>query len=267
MGWTVALGYRHPRFAGSRDDMTSYPTLPPTVLAKLRVLDTCSVSNAIERTRVRLRNEGFVHGTAECLLPRLKPAMLGYAVTAVVRTSAQPVRGGWYYDRIDWWKDFLTVPPPRVMVLKDADDVPALGAFVGAVHANIASALDCVGCVTNGAIRDVPALEALGFHAFAGGLSPSHAYAHVIEWGAEVEIGGVRIAPGDLVHGDLHGVQTIPIAIAPDLPAIVEDIDREERDLFALCRSNAFSIEALAEMFARFRVSPSELSPSRSSDK
>jgi regulator of RNase E activity RraA len=247
--------------------MTPYATLTPTVLAKLRVLDTCSVSNAIERTQVRLRNEGFVHGTAQCLLPRLKPAMLGYAVTAVVRTSAQPVRGGWYYDRIDWWKNFLAVPAPRVMVLQDADEVPALGAFVGAVHANIAAALDCVGCVTNGAIRDLTALEALGFHAFAAGLSPSHAYAHVIDWGAEVEVGGLRIAPGDLVHGDLHGVQTIPISIAPDLPAIVEDIDREERELFALCRSSAFSTDALAEMFARFRVSVSEPSPSRPSGK
>ncbi len=247
--------------------MTSLPTLTPTVLAKLRVLDTCSVSNAIERTQVRLRNEGFVHGTAECRLPRLKPAMLGYAVTAVVRTSGQPVRGGWYYDRIDWWKSFLSVPPPRVMVLQDTDDVPALGAFVGAVHANIAAALDCVGCVTNGAVRDLPALEALGFHAFAAALSPSHAYAHVIDWGAEVEIGGLRIAPGDLVHGDLHGVQTIPIAIASELPAIVEDIDRQERDMFALCRSNTFSTDALAETFARFRVSTPEPSPSRSSDK
>jgi len=245
--------------------MTSYATLAPTVLAKLRVLDTCSVSNAIERTQVRLRNEGFARGTTRCLLPRLKPSMLGYAVTAVVRTSAQPVRGGWYYDRIDWWKNFLAVPPPRVMVLQDADEVPAFGAFVGAVHANIAAALDCVGCVTNGAIRDLPALEALGFYAFAAALSPSHAYAHVIEWGAEVEVGGLRISPGELVHGDLHGVQTIPISIAPELPAIVEGIDREERELFALCRSSAFSIDALAEMFTRFRVSASEPTPSRPS--
>ncbi len=247
--------------------MTTSSALTPAELARLRVLDTCSVANAIERTNVRLRNEGFIHDAVRCLLPTLKPTMLGYAVTATVRTSSQPVRGGWYYDRADWWKNFLSVPAPRVMVLKDIDDVPALGAFVGAVHANIAAALQCVGCVTNGAIRDLPALEALGFHAFAGGLSPSHAYAHVIEWGIPVEIGGLRIDPGDLVHGDLHGVQTVPLGVASDLPRIVEEIDRQERELFALCRSKEFSTDALAEMLARARVSPVDARTAPSSDQ
>jgi len=247
--------------------MTPSSTLSPTLLAHLRMLDTCSVSNAIERTNVRLRNEGFVHGTARCLLPRLRPSMLGYAVTAVVRTSTQPISGGWYYDQADWWKHFLTVPSPRVMVLQDADDTPALGAFVGAVHASIAAALDCVGCVTNGAVRDLPELEALGFHAFGAGLSPSHAYAHVIEWGAAVEIGGLRILPGDLVHGDLHGVQTIPIDVAHQLPAIVESIDRQERELFAFCRSSDFSADALGELCERMQISPTARGSSRSSDQ
>ena len=239
--------------------------LSPADFARLKALDTCSVANAIERTRVRLRNEGFVHGTARCLLPKLHPPMLGYAVTGVIRTSSQPVRGGWYYDRIDWWRHFLAVPAPRVMVLCDADEVPAFGAFVGSVHAHIALALDCVGCVTNGAVRDLPQLEGLGFHVFAGGLSPSHAYAHVVEWGGEVQIGGLRIAPGDLVHGDVHGVQTVPLPVAAQLPEIVEDLDRQERELFALCQSRGFSLDELAKSFDRARESLSALEPSRSS--
>jgi len=179
--------------------------------------------------------------------------MLGYAVTGVVRSAAQPVGGGWYYDRIDWWEHFLSVPPPRVMVLQDVDETPGFGAFVGAVHANIAAALECVGCVTNGAIRDLPAIEALGFHVFAGGLSPSHAYAHIVEWGRDVEIGGQRFAPGDLVHGDVHGVQTIPLDVAARVPAIVEELEAQERDLFALCRSRDFTLQALSEAFDRLR--------------
>ena len=243
--------------------MSSAALLSSAEFARLRRLDTCSVSNAIERTNVRLRNEGFVRDTAQCLLPRLGEPMLGYAVTGVVRSASQPVGGGWYYDRIDWWKHFLSVPAPRVMVLQDADDPPGFGAFVGAVHANIAAALECIGCVTNGAVRDLPAIEVLGFHVFAARLSPSHAYAHVVEWGRDVEIGGQRFASGDLVHGDLHGVQTVPLAVATRVPAIVEELEVRERELFALCKSPEFSVQALSDAFDRLRKSPVDPGPAR----
>lgn len=211
---------------------------------RLKRLDTCTVSNVVERLNVRLRNEGFVHDSVRCMFPKLPP-MLGYAVTATIRSSTQPIKGGWYYDRVDWWRSFLAVPAPRVIVLQDVDRIPAFGAFIGEIHANIAAALQCVGCVTNGAVRDLPAIEPLGFQLFAGGLSPSHAYAHVVEWGQPVEIGGLKIEQGDLVHGDCHGVHTIPIAVAADVPAIAADLEARERRLIEACRAPGFSIDTL----------------------
>src|SRR5579862_4778935 len=139
-------------------------------LERLRRLDTCSVSNAIERFDVRPRNEGFVHGTARCLFPNLPP-MLGYAVTGRIRTSSLPVSAGWYHDHIGWWTSFQSTPSPRVMVLEDIDPVSGFGAFVGEIHVHIAMALSCVGCVTNGAVRDLVPIEELGFQLFADGVS------------------------------------------------------------------------------------------------
>src|ERR1022692_1297523 len=106
--------------------------LAPADFEKLRSLDTPTVSNAIESFEVRLRNEGFVHTTARCMFPRLA-VMLGYAVTARIRSSAPPMAGRCYYDRMDFWKHVLTVPPPRVLVLRDIDPNPGLGAFVGEI--------------------------------------------------------------------------------------------------------------------------------------
>ncbi len=240
--------------------------LAPADFLRLKMLDTCSASNAIERFDVRPRNEGFVHGTARCLFPALPP-MLGYAVTGRVRSSNQPIAGGWYYDQIAWWKYFLSVPEPRVMVLQDVDETPAFGAFVGEIHANIAAALNCVGCVTNGAVRDLTPVEALGFQLFAAAVSPSHAYAHIVEWGQPVEIGGLRLSPGDLVHGDRHGVHTIPLAIAAQVPRVVSELEREERELIALCRSSNFSIQALADMFDQIRTSSATPGVPPSADK
>ncbi len=221
---------------------------------RLKRLDAPTVANAIERLNVRLRNEGFIHDAVRCLFPRLPP-MLGYAVTGTIRSSSQPIAGGWYYDRLDWWKSFLDVPAPRVMVLQDVDRVPAFGAFVGEIHANIAAAFNCVGCVTDGAVRDLPDIERLGFQLFAAGVSPSHAYAHVVEWGDPVEIGGLRIQSGDLVQGDCHGVQLIPLDIAAAVPDVAEELRRDEQTIIAACQGPRFSVEALAGAFEQIRRS------------
>jgi len=147
---------------------------------------------------------------------------------------------------MDWWNYVASLPEPRVMVLQDVDPKPALGAFVGVVHAAIGLALRCVGCVTNGAVRDLPAVEALGFHLFAGSLAVSHSYAHIIEFGEPVDIGGLKIRPGDLVHGDRHGVLTIPAEIAAAIPVEAAKMLAEERELTEFCASPEFSLEELA---------------------
>jgi 4-hydroxy-4-methyl-2-oxoglutarate aldolase len=240
--------------------------LAPADFDRLRTLDTCTASNAIERLDVRPRNEGFVHGTARCLFPALPPT-LGYAVTARIRSSAQPISGGWYYDLIEWWRYFQTVPSPRLMVLQDVDQVPGFGAFVGEIHANIATALNCTACVTNGAVRDLAPIEALGFQLFADGVSPSHAYAHIVDWGRPVEIGGLKINPGDLVHGDRHGVHTVPLSVAAEIPRVASELGRQERELIGLCQSSRFSVEALSDMFDRLRATRQASGTLPSSDK
>jgi regulator of RNase E activity RraA len=225
--------------------MTPKSVLSADDFEKIRSLDTCTVSNAIERFKVRLRNEGFVQGSVHCQFPGFQP-MLGYAVPARARCSNPPMAGRCYYDRMDWWEYVLTIPEPRVIVLQDVDRQPGIGAFVGEIHAQIGLALHCVGCVTNGAVRDLPAVEKAGFHLFAGSVAVSHSYAHIVDFGEPVEIGGLKIHPGDLVQGDRHGVHTIPNEIASEIPKVAAGLVTEERALIELCRSPGFSLTELA---------------------
>jgi 4-hydroxy-4-methyl-2-oxoglutarate aldolase len=232
--------------------MSGSQPLSQAVFDQLAGLDTPTVSNAIERLDPRPRNEGFVHGTARCVFPD-RPPMLGYAATAKVRTSTQPVTGRCYHDHLEFWSYVESLPAPRVIVLQDVDSIPGLGAFFGELHAAIASALQSVGCVTNGAVRDLPAIDARSFQLFAGNLSPSHAYAHIVKPDGPVEIGGLTIRPGDLVHGDRHGLLVIPLAIAADVPVMAGRILDEERELIEFCASPRFSIKALGAVLARIR--------------
>lgn len=218
--------------------------LTPAHLESLRRLDACTLANAIETFHERLRNEGFVDHTVRCIFPRLHP-MVGYAATIRIRGSAPPTVDGPYADRTDWWDYILSVPAPRVVVVQDVATRPGLGSLVGAVHMNILKALGCAGVVTNGSVRDIPASESAGFPLFAGSVSVSHAYVHIVEIGKPVKIGGLKIQSGDLLHGDLHGVQSIPLDIAGRIPRVAAQIAAKEQALIALCRSDEFSLEKL----------------------
>lgn len=230
--------------------MTAIPTLSKAEFELLRKLDTCSVSNAIERFNLRLRNEGFISGAVRCHFPQFQP-MLGYAVTARIQASSTPIAGGHYHDNMDWWNHVDSVPEPRVMVMEDIDGVPGRGAMVGEVHAAIAQAFHCVGNVTNGAVRDLAAVESRKFHLFSASVVVSHAYAHMVEIGAPVKIDGLTIAPGDLVHGDRNGVHTIPLSIASELPKLVAEIANDEQALIEFCRSPLFSLKELSQRLQR----------------
>lgn len=224
--------------------------LTPDQYEGLRRLDTCTVSNAIETFEVRLRNEGFTDSTVRCMFPR-SASMVGNAVTAKIRCSGPPVEGHAYLERTDWWNAILAVPPPRVIVIEDIDKIPGRGALLGEVHANILAALDCAGAVTNGAVRDLPAVEAMGFYFFAHNAAVSHSYVHIVSIGEPVVVGGLKVRTGDLLLGDCHGVLSVPRDLATEIPTAVERIRERERKIIGLCRAPNFSLEKLRRLVSQ----------------
>jgi 4-hydroxy-4-methyl-2-oxoglutarate aldolase len=218
--------------------------LAPALLEPYRRLSTCVVASAIETFQVRLSNTGFANSSVRCMFPS-RPPVVGYAATARIRTSSPPMEGHGYYFRTEWWNDIVRIPAPRIIVVEDLDSPPGLGAFIGEVHASILQALGCVSLVTNGSVRDLPEIRASGFQLFAGNVSVSHGYAHVFDFGGTVQVGGLKVSPGDLVQGDVHGVQTIPLEIAGKIPDRAEEILKRRQYFIGLCRSADFSLERL----------------------
>lgn len=219
------------------------------VLDALRAIDTCVVSNAIETFELRLRNTGFADARIRCMFDDLPP-VVGYAATARLRSGDPPVSGGAYHDRGDWWNSILQVPAPRIVVLEDMDKPPGVGAFLGDMHAAILNALGCVGYVTDGAVRELPRVRALGFQLFAGNVAVSHAYAHIFDFGSPVKIGGLEVKPGDLLHGDRHGILTVPNEIAPQIPGVAARLQRAEQRIIDFCRSKDFSVDRLRQLMS-----------------
>ena len=219
--------------------------LHPGELEQLRRLSTCVVASAIESFGVRLPNVGFTDASVRCMFPE-RPTVIGYAVTAKIKSATPPMGGRtYYYWRTDWWKEILTVPAPRIVVAEDEDHPAGLGAFVGEVHANILKAFGCAALVTNGALRDVPAVRDSGLQVFAGNISVSHAYAHISSFGQPVEVGRLKVHPGDLLLGDLHGVVSIPLEIASRVLPVAEGILRRRQQVIGMCRCADFGLETL----------------------
>jgi len=218
--------------------------LTPDLIGALQRLDACAISNAVETFDCRLRNEGFVDGRIHAMFDDLDP-MVGHAVTVRIHCSSPPAVGRTYWDRTDWWNYIVTVPSPRIVVVEDADERAGLGAFIGDVHANILTALGCVGCVTNGSVRDLPAVHAIQFQMFAAHAGVSHAYVHIVDFGGPVTIGGLCVQSGDVLYGDRHGVLNIPLEVVAQVPAVAERMLAAERKVVALCQSGPVSLEQL----------------------
>jgi 4-hydroxy-4-methyl-2-oxoglutarate aldolase len=232
--------------------VTAESLLTEKDLDALRRIDTCMVANAIESFRVRLFNTGFADAGIRCMFPDAPP-MVGYAVTARLRSGEPPIVGGRYRDRGDFWNSILELPAPRVLVLEDLDEPAGRGAFVGDMHAAILKALGCVGYLTNGAVRELPSVRNTGLQLFAGSLAVSHAYAHIFEVGEKINVGGMEVHPGDLLHGDRHGVLTVPLEVATRIPAEVERLQQAEQKVINVCRSPDFSVAKMCEVLNTFR--------------
>jgi 4-hydroxy-4-methyl-2-oxoglutarate aldolase len=227
--------------------MTTPRLLSQSELDALGAFDTCMVANAVETFKVRLRNTGFTDSKIRCIFDDHSP-MVGYAVTARLRTDEPPMSGGAYHDRSDFWNAILQIPAPRILVLEDMDRHPGRGAFLGDVHASILRALGCVGYVTNGSVREVLAVRRTGLRLFAGSVAVSHAYAHIFDVGANINVGGMEIATGQLLHGDRHGVLRVPLEIAADVPKVAAELKRAEQRVIDFCRSKDFTVTGLSEM-------------------
>jgi 4-hydroxy-4-methyl-2-oxoglutarate aldolase len=223
----------------------------PAVLDRLRTFNTPTVSNAIEVFAVRPRNEGFMRPEIRCVFPGLG-VMVGYAVTLKIEAAA-PGGKGTAIPHSAHWQDIMTVPAPRVVVVEDVDDPPGVGSFWGEVNVNMHRAMGCVGVVTNGSVRDLGEVEPLGFHFFAGHVSVSHAYVHIVEIGTPVRVGGLTVRPGDLLHGDRHGVTSIPLEVAARIPEGVKVVDTMERQIISYSQSPDFTVEGLTALWNRLR--------------
>ena len=102
---------------------------------------------------------------------------------------------------------------------------------------------DAIGLVTDGGVRDLEGVKALGFHYFAAGVVPAHGNYNIVEVNVPVVVSETQITSGDLVHGDPNGVTVIPPQLASQVTQEAEKVLAREQELRQFAGSSQFTLE------------------------
>ena len=214
----------------------------------LKEWDSPTVSNAIELLEHRDRTLGFASAEVRCQFPELAP-MVGYAVTCTIDSSTP---GGQRPTKLDDLIELLqNAPQPSVVVAQHKGPDRMRSCFVGDLSATLYHLLGAVGAVSDTPSRDISFIQqrAPGFHVFGPGVVASHGNGAFLEVDVPVVIGGMGIEPGDLLHGDLNGLLSIPLEIARDVIARCSEVRTAEQEIFDLLDTEPLPVTELKTRF------------------
>lgn len=223
------------------------PNPNSNLIEYLKTVDSPTLSNAVETLRLQPRDQGFTPLQVRCLFPELG-RLCGYAVTAQVETVTElhPTEEGTF---LELFQAVADSPKPAVVAFQEIGGHSDYAAHSGEIMATAFSRLGAVGLVTDGGVRDVPEVRALKFHYFARGTVVSHTHFKIVRVGVPIQILGLEIKPGDLLHGDENGLMSVPAGALAGIESAVEQVRARERRLLEFMRSPDFSVEKLKGRF------------------
>ncbi len=214
----------------------------------LRKYDTPTVCNVIELFNVRPRNQGYMNAGIKACFPELPP-MVGYAATATFRAAAPSSEADAYASLEAQVASFSDANTPPVVVFEDLDQ-PYAAATFGEIMCTTYKQFGAAGLVTSGAGRDMEQVHALQFPIFTNGTICSHGYCHIPSVQVPVNVGGITVNPGDLLHGDCNGVTTIPLDIAADIPDACAEFMGAEAVVLQYLKYDNVTVDGLSEAVA-----------------
>jgi len=214
------------------------------IVELLRGIDSPTVSNAIEKFKVRNQTEGFASSELICRFPELPP-MVGYAVTCIVDTTSPEPTGP---NRLtDLFDAVASAPKPAVVIMQNQGPSRLRSCMVGDMVCTSLHKLGVAGLVTDGGVRDITGIRhrAPGFQVFAAGLVVSHGLPIYLEANVPVTVCGLPIRPCDLLHGDESGPLSVPVDIVELVLEQARSVLKKESEFIEFLNSGSFTLDEL----------------------
>ncbi len=230
-------------------------TLPDGLLELMQKVDTPTVCNAIEVAQGKRGFDNYTKGTMFASAPDA-PAIVGFARTAQIAGRKPPTEAPDVIRarRLDYFRAMADGPRPAIAVTEDTDYPDCVSAWWGEVHTTVHKGLGMAGALTNGVMRDLGDMPD-GFPVIAGSIGPSHAFVHVQTLGETVNIHGMTVTQGDLIHADRHGALVVPPEVIPTLKDAIQKLLDTESIILDPARKDDFNIDKLLDAWAAFEAS------------
>ncbi len=228
--------------------------VPDDLLSLLRAVDTPTVCNAIEVVQGQRGFDRFTKGTMQHTRPGDAP-IVGFARTAKIAGLAPPTEDPVVIRsrRMDYFRSMAAGPSPSAAVIEDTDYPSCIAGWWGEVHVAVHKGLGLAGTVTNGVMRDLDVMDE-GFPVLAGSIGVSHGFVHVVEIGTAVNVFGITVTQGELIHADRHGALVIPHDVIPRLKAAIDTVVANEAIVLGPAREAGFNIDKLEDAWAKFEA-------------
>ena len=223
-------------------------TLPDDIFAELRKIDTPTITNVVATYPknplcLGLYNpwteNWYTDSSIRCLYPEMGP-IVGYAVTCVYGLPDPNFSGRLSFMDVVDALDAMKKPTVLVIQQKWPPEIHAKAGLAGEMMVSSMMAVGCVGMISNGPSRDIDAIRKLRFQLLLGGVTAGHGEMAVQAVNVPVSVGGMDVAPGDLIHMDENGAVKFPAAHAS---AVVKNaramLDDEARRLVLLRKAKS----------------------------
>jgi hypothetical protein len=220
-------------------------------LRALEEFDTPTICNALEMIEPGRRAYGYTRSNLFPATAEQGPRV-GVARTATMRSMApaEKSRDDLKRARLRYY-EYMHTPcdMPKACLMQDLDGENAgTGPFWGEFNTRIHRAMGFTMVITDGSARDVTNLPD-DILVLSRGLRPSHAYVHVVDFGGQVNVCGMTVADGDVVHADLHGAVAFPLSMVPEISRCAREFVAAEKPIIDACRRDELSFEELARLY------------------
>ncbi len=212
-------------------------------------VDTPTISNALDIYRGDRSVDDFTQLPFVSSNSKLNP-VIGIAKTAKIKASAPSSLTPDELSKLRvQYYEYMAFKPPNqeirnLCVIEDIDWPKIIGSFWGEVNVSIHNGLGLAGTLTNGLLRDLDEIDK-NYMVLASAIGPSHAYVHVVEFGIDVNICGLNIKDGDIIHADQHGAVKVPYDSLEMLPRAIKFMQKKESHIIEAAKKTDFDIEKL----------------------